>query len=81
MPTERRVVQVESLYREVRSVLELARASAYRAVNVAMVRAYWQVGRLIVEHEQSGRRRARATSERSPSPTSPRTEQSRTCRS
>jgi predicted nuclease of restriction endonuclease-like (RecB) superfamily len=53
-----RPVQVDSLYREVRSVLEQARASAYRAVNVAMVRAYWQVGRLIVEHEQSGRRRA-----------------------
>jgi len=43
-----RAVQVESLYREVRSVLEQARASAYRAVNVAMVQAYWHVGRLIV---------------------------------
>lgn len=51
-------VQVESLYREVRSVLEQARASAYRAVNFAMVHAYWQVGRLIVEYEQGGRRRA-----------------------
>ncbi len=54
----RRAVQVESLYREVRSVLEEARASAYRAVNIAMVRACWQVGRLIVEHEQRGRKRA-----------------------
>lgn len=58
MPTDHRVVQVESLYREVRSVLEQARASAYRAVNFAMVRTYWQIGRLIVEHEQSGRKRA-----------------------
>jgi predicted nuclease of restriction endonuclease-like (RecB) superfamily len=58
MPDNRRVVQVESLYREVRSVLEQARASAYRAVNFAMVRTYWQIGRLIVEHEQSGRKRA-----------------------
>jgi len=48
----------ESLYREVRAVLEAARAGAYRAVNAAMVQAYWQVGRLIVEHEQGGRRRA-----------------------
>jgi len=48
----------EPLYREIRSVLEAARASAYRAVNAAMVQAYWQVGRLIVEHEQKGRRRA-----------------------
>ncbi len=58
MPTDRRVVQVESLYREVRSVLEQARTSAYRAVNFAMVRTYWQIGQLIVEHEQSGRKRA-----------------------
>ena len=51
-------VQVESLYREISKVLEVARTSAYRAVNFAMVRAYWKVGRLVVEHEQGGRRRA-----------------------
>ena len=39
-------------------MLETARAGAYRAVNTAMVQAYWQVGRLIVEHEQGGRKRA-----------------------
>ena len=48
----------EPLYQEIRSVLESARAGAYRAVNAAMVEAYWHVGRLIVEHEQGGRRRA-----------------------
>ena len=48
----------EPLYREIRAVLESARAGAYRAVNSAMVQAYWNVGRLIVEHEQKGRRRA-----------------------
>jgi uncharacterized protein DUF1016 len=48
----------EPLYREIRSVLESARAGAFRAVNAAMVQAYWQVGRLIVEYEQKGRRRA-----------------------
>jgi hypothetical protein len=48
----------EPLYREIRAVLESARAGAYRAVNSAMVHAYWQVGRLIVEHEQGGRKRA-----------------------
>lgn len=47
-----------SLYREIRAVLESARAGAYRAVNTAMVQAYWQVGRLIVEHEQGGLKRA-----------------------
>ena len=49
---------VAALYGEIRAVLEQARASAYRAVNFAMVQAYWQVGRLIVEHEQGGRKRA-----------------------
>ena len=49
---------VATLYRAVRAVLEQARASAYRTVNVAMVRAYWQVGCLIVEHEQKGKARA-----------------------
>ena len=51
-------IKVDSLYREIRAVLQNARASAYRAVNSAMVGAYWQVGRLIVEHEQGGKRRA-----------------------
>jgi hypothetical protein len=46
------------LYREIRAVLESARSSAYRAVNTSMIQAYWQVGRLIVEHEQGGAKRA-----------------------
>lgn len=50
--------KVNSLYNEIRSVLEEARSSAYRAVNFAMVQAYWQVGYLIVEHEQEGKERA-----------------------
>ena len=49
---------VATLYRAVRAVLEQARTSAYRTVNVAMVRAYWQVGCLIVEHAQKGKARA-----------------------
>lgn len=47
------------LYREVRAILEQARSSAYRAVNAAMVQAYWQIGRVIVEHEQGGKKRAK----------------------
>jgi predicted nuclease of restriction endonuclease-like (RecB) superfamily len=50
--------KVNSLYAEIRAVLEKARSSAYRAVNLAMVQAYWQIGYLIVEHEQSGKERA-----------------------
>jgi len=48
----------EPLYRDIRAVLDAARSGAYRAVNAAMVQAYWNVGRLIVEHEQRGQKRA-----------------------
>ena len=48
----------EPLYREIRVILQSARAGAYHAVNTAMVQAYWHVGRLIVEHEQGGATRA-----------------------
>ena len=44
--------KLRSLYGEIRTVLENARQSAYRAVNFAMVQAYWRVGCLIVENEQ-----------------------------
>jgi len=50
--------KVNTLYGEIRAVLEKARSSAYRAVNLAMVQAYWQIGYLIVEHEQEGKERA-----------------------
>ena len=46
-----------SLYEEVKSILELARSRAYAVVNFAMVEAYWLVGRLIVER-QGGEERA-----------------------
>ena len=46
------------LYGAIRQVLESARQSAYKAVNFAMVQAYWQIGRLIVEDEQKGAVRA-----------------------
>ena len=48
----------EPLYREILVVIQSARAGACRAVNAAMVQAYWHVGRLIVEHEQGGAKRA-----------------------
>lgn len=50
--------RLDSLYGDIRNVLEQAQNSAYRAVNFAMVRAYWQIGCLIVENEQQGRERA-----------------------
>jgi predicted nuclease of restriction endonuclease-like (RecB) superfamily len=59
MPTK----VIDSAYQSIRNVLEQARASAYRAVNAAMVQAYWQIGRIIVEEEQKGKERAEYGSE------------------
>ena len=39
-------------------VIESGRVTAARVVNQAMTTTYWLVGRQIVEHEQSGARRA-----------------------
>ncbi len=48
----------DDAYRQIQSILTEARAHAWRAVNLAMVAAYWQIGRVIVEQEQAGRQRA-----------------------
>ena len=40
------------LFAEIRQILINARKTAYKAVNFAMVTAYWNIGRLIVEDEQ-----------------------------
>lgn len=48
----------KDFFQSVKTILEQARQSAYRAVNFAMVTAYWEVGRLIVEEEQQGKDRA-----------------------
>ncbi len=50
---------VESIYGRVREILETARSSAYRAVNFAMVQAYWHIGRVIVAEEQRGKAKAK----------------------
>jgi predicted nuclease of restriction endonuclease-like (RecB) superfamily len=45
-------------YRDVKKILTEARKRAYRAVNFALVEAYWNIGRRIVEEEQKGKRKA-----------------------
>ncbi|WP_077919497.1 YhcG family protein [Spirosoma sp. 209] len=45
-------------YESIKGVLQNARATAFRAVNFAMVDAYWNIGRLIVDEEQQGKSRA-----------------------
>ena len=45
-------------YDAVAEVLRTARSKAYRAIDFAMVEAYWNTGRMIVEEEQQGKERA-----------------------
>ncbi|HEX9514232.1 MAG TPA: PDDEXK nuclease domain-containing protein [Puia sp.] len=47
-----------SLYESIKDVLHQARNKAYYAANSSMVLAYWDTGRLIVENEQAGQRKA-----------------------
>ena len=49
---------VDSLYQAISEIVEDARKTVYRATNQAMVKAYWEIGRAIVEEEQAGKRRA-----------------------
>ncbi|MHB1038130.1 MAG: PDDEXK nuclease domain-containing protein [Pirellulales bacterium] len=45
-------------YEQIKAILTDARNRAYRAINTAMVAAYWEIGRIIVEQEQQGQQRA-----------------------
>jgi len=49
---------IQQTYQRIRSILSEARAGAYRAINAAMVAAYWEIGRVIIEEEQQGQQRA-----------------------
>lgn len=47
-----------SFIREIKQIVAEARQKAYSAINSAMVEAYWQMGKRIVEEEQQGKERA-----------------------
>jgi len=47
-----------SLLTHVCHIIEQAKGQVKQVVNSAMVQAYWQIGQLIVEHEQQGKTRA-----------------------
>ncbi len=46
------------LYKNIKYIIETARNYSYNAVNFAMVQAYWNIGRKIVEEEQKGKTKA-----------------------
>ena len=50
--------QYQAVFGDVSRIIDSARESAVRSVNMAMTAAYWLTGRRIVEFEQSGEQRA-----------------------
>jgi len=46
------------LFQNIAEIIKQARHQVQQSVNHAMVQSYWQIGRLIVEHEQQGNARA-----------------------
>ena len=49
---------LEPLLGDITRIIHQARIQVRQTVNTAMVESYWQIGRLIVEHEQQGQARA-----------------------
>jgi predicted nuclease of restriction endonuclease-like (RecB) superfamily len=43
---------------EIKQILITARQQSYRAINVAMIKAYWKIGQKIVLQEQNGKEKA-----------------------
>ena len=46
--------EFEPVYQRISAILAQARGRVWQAVNTAMVAAYWEIGRTIVEEEQRG---------------------------
>lgn len=53
----------DELYERIAAILEQARGRVARAINAAMVQAYWEIGLRLVEQEQRGDTRAEYGSE------------------
>jgi len=50
--------ELTPLFGAIARIIEQARGHVRQSVNSAMVASYWEIGRLIVEHEQQGQARA-----------------------
>ena len=48
----------KNLFQDIKTLLQNARNQVVRAVNTTMVHTYFEIGRLIVEHEQDGHEKA-----------------------
>lgn len=50
--------EVSTIYDTINKIIEEARNTVYQTANFTMVKAYWNIGKVIVEEEQSGKERA-----------------------
>ena len=57
-PVEATTSQTQKVFEKILKIIEQAKSHVKQVVNSQMVQAYWQIGRLIVEHEQQGQARA-----------------------
>ncbi len=48
----------QTLINDIKEILHQARSSVYQTINTTMTKAYWEIGRRIVEEEQNGKERA-----------------------
>jgi predicted nuclease of restriction endonuclease-like (RecB) superfamily len=48
----------DNTYSKIKNILKEARSFVYKNVNIVMVKAYWNIGKIIVEEEQKGKKRA-----------------------
>src|SRR3989304_3119391 len=55
---KRKNVVTKNFYGDIKQILDKARSTAFRTVNFLMVESYWNIGRLIVEEEFKGKKRA-----------------------
>ena len=58
MQITEKMTERSDIFIDIRSILDQARGSAYSAVHTAMVNAYWDIGKRIVEEEQDGQTKA-----------------------
>ena len=67
VPNDKRKIRVKSalkktthldLFKTIKGLIDHARKAAQKSINVTMVSTYFEIGRIILEHEQKGKKRA-----------------------
>ena len=51
-------LEINTLYDTINLIIEEAQNTVYQTVNFTMVKAYWNIGKAIIEEEQNGKQRA-----------------------